>query len=990
MGVRIFGDGRDPKTLTSRAADRRLARQARRRRDRLLKRRKRMMEGLVRFGLMPATVVERKALQEIDPYELRAKGLDSPLTLHELGRALFHLCRKRGFHSSRKELKQDEKETGKVKVAISELREKISATGCRTVGEYLACEHAERRPVRGRRRTDGSYVLYLQRDMVADEFDRLWEAQRPHHFATLTDEARDCLRDILLFQRKLLPVTPGRCLFEEEEFRARLSSPLQQNFRLLQELNNLRLVSERETRALTLEERNILFKHMQRNMKATFASLRTLIGIRKNASTRFNLEQENRRDLKGDLVAAQFSKPECIGEDWFSWPAEKQQRLAELIAITDDYGALYEQLISSPWSFSNAQAKALASCSLPDDFGALSLKALRKIVPELQNEVITYDVAVKRAGYDHHSALHTGEIFDQLPYYGQLLRNYTSSANKAKNDDERQYGKISNPTVHIGLNQLRQLVNALSRRYGPPHQIVIELTREFGLGPDKRREWISIQNENRERNQRYDDELRRLGQPVTRENRQRLQLWNELGRDDALNRVCVYTGKGLSVETLFSAEVEIDHVLPFSRSLHDGIGNKILCVRQANREKGNRTPSEAFSHSPPGYDWNAILNRAATLPGRKASLFQEDALQKFLGENSFLERHLNDTAYLSRVARQYLSYICHKDNVWVSTGKLTAMLRGKFRLNELLSSDGGKNRDDHRHHALDAAVIGLCSRSLIQRISTAAERAERAGEQRLLEGLQLPWPAYREDVRTRLARVIPSHKPDHSKQAALHNDTNYGLRAVAVKGIAHTVTHRKPLIEIKPTELDGIADRVLRERLRIIFEKAQSTKELKAALEKFSTETGVRRVRIDEKLAVIPIGDRRTHQPYRYVKGDGNYCYEIFDAGNGRWDGEVISYYIANQKTYSESARESLNGKPLLFRIQKNDLIAVEETGRRRILRVAKFSDGRIELVDARDARTRENGLQYIRKSPSVLQLLKARMVGVDILGYINDPGFKE
>jgi hypothetical protein len=161
-------------------------------------------------------------------------------------------------------------------------------------------------------------------------------------------------------------------------------------------------------------------------------------------------------------------------------------------------------------------------------------------------------------------------------------------------------------------------------------------------------------------------------------------------------------------------------------------------------------------------------------------------------------------------------------------------------------------------------------------------------------------------------------------------------------------------------------------------------------LEKFSTETGVRRVRIDEKLAVIPIGDRRTHQPYRYVKGDGNYCYEIFDAGNGRWDGEVISYYIANQKTYSESVRESLNGKPLLFRIQKNDLIAVEETGRRRILRVAKFSDGRIELVDARDARTRENGLQYIRKSPSALQLLKARMVGVDILGYINDPGFKE
>ncbi|HLS80036.1 MAG TPA: hypothetical protein VK025_01370, partial [Steroidobacter sp.] len=167
MGVRIFSDGRDPKKLTSRAADRRVARQARRRRDRLLKRRKRMMEGLIRFGLMPATLAERKALQAADPYELRAKGLDAPLSPHEFGRALFHLCRKRGFRSSRKELKQDEKETGKVKAAISELRAKIRSAGCRTVGEYLAREHAERRPVRGRRRADGSYVLYMQRDMVA-------------------------------------------------------------------------------------------------------------------------------------------------------------------------------------------------------------------------------------------------------------------------------------------------------------------------------------------------------------------------------------------------------------------------------------------------------------------------------------------------------------------------------------------------------------------------------------------------------------------------------------------------------------------------------------------------------------------------------------------------------------------------------------------------------------------------------------------------------
>lgn len=132
------------------------------------------------------------------------------------------------------------------------------------------------------------------------------------------------------------------------------------------------------------------------------------------------------------------------------------------------------------------------------------------------------------------------------------------------------------------------------------------------------------------------------------------------------------------------------------------------------------------------------------------------------------------------------------------------------------------------------------------------------------------------------------------------------------------------------------------------------------------------------------------------MKGDGNYCYEIFGAENGRWDGKVVSYYAANQKEYSNSLQQAQNGKPLLFRVRKNDLIAIEENGKRSILRVAKFSEGMIALVAPKeanvDARTRDknSGLKYIFRSPNALRPLKARMVGVDILGYVNDPGFKE
>src|SRR6185437_5021873 len=102
IGVRIFSDGRDPQSGTSLAVDRRGPRQQRRRRDRLIARRDRLMDALIRHGLMPAVEGERKRLQEADPYELRARGLDEALTLHELGRALFHLDQRRGFKSNRK------------------------------------------------------------------------------------------------------------------------------------------------------------------------------------------------------------------------------------------------------------------------------------------------------------------------------------------------------------------------------------------------------------------------------------------------------------------------------------------------------------------------------------------------------------------------------------------------------------------------------------------------------------------------------------------------------------------------------------------------------------------------------------------------------------------------------------------------------------------------------------------------------------------------
>ncbi len=213
-GVRIFSDGRVPKSGESLAVTRRIARQARRRRDRLLKRKAQLIDALIKYGLFPKKLEERKALANLNPYELRKRGLDHPLTPHELGRALFHLNQRRGFKSNRKTDKKDN-ESGLIRRSINELRNTLQEENCRTVGEWLAKRHERGESVRARLRgstqKDKGYDFYVDRSMIEEEFDLLWEAQRHFSPEILTDDAYNAIKDIIFYQRPLKPVKPGRC-----------------------------------------------------------------------------------------------------------------------------------------------------------------------------------------------------------------------------------------------------------------------------------------------------------------------------------------------------------------------------------------------------------------------------------------------------------------------------------------------------------------------------------------------------------------------------------------------------------------------------------------------------------------------------------------------------------------------------------------------------------------------------------------------------------
>lgn len=217
-GVRIFSDGRDPKSGASLAVDRRAARAMRRRRDRYLRRRATLMKVLAGTGLMPADPAEAKSLTQLDPYELRARGLDEPLPLAHLGRALFHLNQRRGFKSNRKTDRGDN-ESGKIKDATQRLDWAMQDAGARTYGEFLhmrrtrAADPRNVPPVRTRlsiaarggpdAKEVAGYDFYPDRRHLEAEFYALWTSQAKHSPDVLTDSLRDLVFEKIFYQRPL-------------------------------------------------------------------------------------------------------------------------------------------------------------------------------------------------------------------------------------------------------------------------------------------------------------------------------------------------------------------------------------------------------------------------------------------------------------------------------------------------------------------------------------------------------------------------------------------------------------------------------------------------------------------------------------------------------------------------------------------------------------------------------------------------------------------
>ncbi|MFT4075091.1 MAG: HNH endonuclease domain-containing protein [Asticcacaulis sp.] len=997
-GVRMFSDSRDPKSGASLAEVRRAARTTRRNRDRYLQRRTFLMAELIKAGLMPAVDADRKALERLDPYDLRRKGLYEALNLHEFGRVLFHLNQRRGFQSNRIADSDTDGEDGKIKKAAAALNILMAANDCKTYGEFLAKRHDQRENVRIRLRGKNAktqYDFYPTRDMLKAEFNKLWTEQTKHH-PNLTPEWHSRLHEILFFQRPLKPPLVGKCTFFPTEERLAKAHPLSQARRIYQHLNHLRLIVHGQPPVrLSKGDRDKLASVLLSGEDVTFKT-----GMHKHlglpAGTTSTLEESGKTDrLAGDQVAARLANPRKgpLRQTWGNLTTEERADIVLRLNSVQSEEALIAYLMAT-YGLAEDTARATANIRLPEGHDNLGLTATTHILEALKANVITYDKAVKAAFPDkHHSHERESEVFDQLPYYGEVLQRHTlgGTLNPADKPDKK-YGRLSNPTVHVALNQLRRVVNGLVKEYGHPEQIVLELARDLKLSQKQKDELAKSQKDNEKNNARRKAEIEALERVATPNTLMLMRLWEELG--SPIQRSCVYTGRPISLEQLLSGEVEIEHILPYSRTLDGTFANRTLAMRGANRSKRNMAPSEAYQ----GMDYEAIRERARALPPNKRWRFEPEAMQRFEGEDrDFLTRQLNETRHLATLVRKYVIGICNDPNaVWVVTGQLTALLRARFGLNTILDNHP-QNRADHRHHAVSACVVGIIDRAFLQRVSRVAGRHEHKDDLTYItRNVPEPFEHFRDHVKAQIKAIIVSHKPEHGLGGALHKDTNYGIVTGADR-VYGDVVRRKAIDALTWNEIEKVRDLKLRDQLQQIkHDVGQDAKALQTALSDFGDRTGIRRVRIFKKHEdLIRINNQKSGEAYRAVIPGSIHHVDIVEDNKGQWHGHFVNMYEANQRDWTPAWKNVKESYKFVGKLFKGDIAEIEgKSGFKEIVKVYRINPSNNTIFFAphneggklddrhRDA---EDKFEWLITSISVLKCRMFRKILVNDLGKIHN-----
>lgn len=788
-GVRCWEAPEVPKTSEPKNQQRRLHRGQRR----VIRRRRQRMGRIRRlfqqYALLASSSPEALKIPGLDPWRLRAEGLDRRLTPAEFAIVLGHIANHRGFRSNSKRDRGANAagDTSKMLKAIDATREKLSKY--RTIGEMLATDPEFSARKRNR---EGDYSRTVLRCDHEIEVERLFARQREvgNPGASTALEAAFC--DVAFSQRPLADSwdNVGMCPFEAGEKRTAKHSRSFELFRFLARLTSLRVGGGRDYGSMTEDEIKTAVADFGTTKSMSFARLRKVVGITADRFEGVPPDEESKKDVvarSGAAAEGTVTLKACIGAAaWSSLLSRSNMldRIGEILTFIESSESIRREL--DALALEPAIVHAIMGGVDHGDFakfrgaGHISAKAARKIIPHLLRG-LTYDKACTEAGYRHTDRVET---------------------------------EISNPVARKAVleaeKQVRAIVNEFRLRFANdrwvPDRIHIELARDVGKSADDRKKIEDgIEKRNKEKDKLRDTEFPAdVGQPCQSDaDLLRFELWKEQAG------WCLYTNQYIQPHQVISTynSVQVEHILPRSRFGDNSFHNKTLCFTQPNHLKGQRTPFEWFRDEKTEGEWEEFRTRVEAnkqFRGMKKRNFLLQNAEEV--EQRFKTRNLNDTRYAARALLNRLMVMyppqARERRVFARPGSLTATLRRAWGMDKLKRDPiTGERIDDDRHHALDAIVVAATTEPALNRLTRAFQEAERRGLAREFAGFDLPWPGFVENARNAYQAVFVSRAERRRARGKAHDAT---IKQVRDEEGESVVYERKSIEKLTIADLDRI------------------------------------------------------------------------------------------------------------------------------------------------------------------------------------------
>ena len=798
------------------------------------------------FGIVGIKLQGNKTEQRLQRYEFRVKALSEKLELEHLAIVL-------------QDINNTIYSTSGYLGKISD-RSKVLYLDKLTVGEYQYQQIAANPHVSLK-----NQVFYRQ-DYL-DEFEQIWETQAKFH-DKLTPQLKEEIRDTIIFYQRPLKSQKGLlsfCLFESwqqtyyDEIKRKerkrtighrvipKSSPLFQEFKIWQNINDLKLIPQRDlaldlfnaeeignykkNQLVELEEddRKLLFEEANlRGNLSTTAVLKLLglsskdwklnfkEGINGNTTNQklFNVYQEIAKREGYGIGWEKLSAEEIVSElrivfkeigidpsilDFDAtlknnaFPKQASYQLWHLLYSAGDDGIISEEdrltygntdvnlkkKLHQKFGFKPEYAALLANITFSNDYGNLSARAIRKIIPHLQ-EGKDYFESCNAVGYNHSNSF-TKEQLD-----ARVLKPKMELLEK---------NSLRNPVVEKILNQVVNLVNQVIDEYGKPDEVRIELARELKKTAKEREETSKYITSATKINLDIAKSIEQeFGFTPTKNDIVKYKLWEEL---KPLGHKTVFSNRYIEKKDIFSKKIDIEHILPKALIFDDSFSNKTLCYREVNIKKANRTALD-FITQDLNADLEKYIERVESLFDKGKGTISKGKYHKLLKsakdiKEGFIERDLRNSQYIAKKARNMLLEVFK--TVTPTIGRITDKLREdwgvinvmkelnmpKYRALGLIEIEERKNnktiekikdwtkRNDHRHHAMDALVVAFTTHDHIQYINNLnARRDENHKMHASISGIEKKITYSEKDKNGRSRRKFIEPLPDFRSEAKKH------------------------------------------------------------------------------------------------------------------------------------------------------------------------------------------------------------------------------